>query len=292
MNRRQWLVMVMALSVATGALALDYAGLGAVKQMRGDKRYGEAVQKLETMASSAATDGEQSHYLQLAVDIAVESLKDSERARALADKVRDPGRRDFAQLQLLWRLKKYDDALKQVQGKDVDGWPVEYRGKTHGILADIYRLRGDEPAALEQYAKAIQAAGAESSVRGGAAREAGTIYLKQGNRAKAEEMFRKAMAVSPAAYAWRNESLITLSGMLIQDRRSAEAVKLFEGIDFDKLDIPYWKSSLLEAYARALLADGQKIKAIETFDRLLQSGISKERQAKIEKELDKLADEM
>jgi tetratricopeptide (TPR) repeat protein len=292
MNYRRWLVVAMVLGLATGVSALDYAGLNAVKQMRVEKRYEESVQKLVAMAGSAASDGEQFHYLQLATDIAAESLKDLDRARVLADTIRDSARRDFAQLQLLWRFKKYDDALKRVQGKAIDEWPVGCRGSAHVILADIYRLRADEPAALEHYAKAILAAGAEASVRGGAAREAGMIYLKQGNRAKAEEMFRKAMDASPAAYAWRNESLIKLSGMLIQDQRSAEAVKLFAGIDFDKLDIPHWKSSLLDAYARALLADGQKIKAIETFDRLLQSGISKEQQAKIEKELDKLADEM
>ena len=42
-------------------------------------------------------------------------------------------------------------------------------------------------------------------------------------------------------------------------------MKVFEGTDFSKIDNLNSKGNLLEAYARALLAAGKKIKAIETF---------------------------
>ena len=83
----------------------------------------------------------------------------------------------------------------------------------------------------QRVAVARHAPGAPAHVRGGAARQAGRIYLGRGDRAKAEAVFRHALTISPAAYAWRNESLLALSGMLIEERRTSEAVALFEAIE-------------------------------------------------------------
>ena len=73
------------------AFSIHYEQLNAVKLLRGEKRFEEAIQKLDSMAGKAADADENFHYLNLAVEIAVSSLKDAERALALAQKITDPG---------------------------------------------------------------------------------------------------------------------------------------------------------------------------------------------------------
>ena len=273
------------------ASALDYTQLNAVKLLRTEKRFDEAIQKLEAMAAQAADADENFHYLEIAIEVASGSLKNADRALALADKVKDPARRDYANLRVLSDFKRNDEALARVRDKKIDEWPVRCRGSAHGILADIYRLRGDDASAQEHRLKAIASPGAEPVVRGNAATDAAQLYLKQGDTRKAEEMFRQALAISPAYYAWRNTSVISLSRLLIQTQRAKEAAKLFEGMDFAKVENINARGQLLEASARALLAAGKKIKAVETFDTLLQSGIPDTWKDRINKELDQMAED-
>jgi tetratricopeptide (TPR) repeat protein len=285
------LALVSAILLSGTLRAIDWTGLEAVRRLQEEKRYDEAVKRLEAMATRASADAEQFYYLEQAIDIAVESLRDFDRARALARAARDPARRDYADLEVLWRFKKDDEALAAVRGKPIDTWPLDCRGSAHKIIGDLQQTRGDSASALAHYVNAARSSGAPVMIRGRAARQAGMLYLDRGERAPAKAMFRHALTVSPAPYAWRCESLLTLSQMLVEERRAPEAVALFQGVDFTKLEAGHWKSRLLEAYARALLAAGRNIKAVETFDQLLQSGISKNWQARIEKELDKLAEE-
>lgn len=273
------------------AHAVDYTQLGAVKRLRADKRYDEAIQKLEALAAKADETGENYNYLSLAIDIAVKSLKKPDRALALAAAIKDPAHRDFAKLRVLADFERYDEALASVKGKDIDSWPVGCRGQAHGLLAEIYHARKDSTAELQQWQLTTDSPGVEVGVQGRALREAGTLHLKQGNTKQAEEQFRKAINVTPANYAWRVESLVALSRLLIESQRAKEAVKVFDGTDFTKVSSVTSKASLLEAYARALLASGRKIKAIETFDQLLQLDIAAERKDRINKELDQMAEE-
>lgn len=273
------------------ASAIHYEQLNAVKLLRVEKRFEEAIQKLESMAEKAADADENFHYLNLAVEIAVSSLKDAERALALAQKITDPGRRGYACLSVLADFKRYDEALERVRGKNIDEWHVRCRGGAHLILSDIYHRLGDEAAAQQHRLDAVASTGSEVVVRGGAATAAGQFYLKQGELEKAEQMFRKALSISPAFYAWRNASLTVLSRLLIQGQRAKEAVALFEGMDFSKVENAHSRGQLMEAHARALLAAGRKIRAVEAFDALLQSGIPADWKDRINRELDQMAED-
>lgn len=292
MLRFSHLVLAVTLCLAASSPAIDYKQLSAAKRLAADKRYDEAIQKLEALAAKTEEAGENFHYLDLAIDIAVKSLKDADRALALAAEVKDAAYRDFARLNVLADLGRFDEALASVHGKNVDTWPVRCRGQAHGILAEIYHKKKDDTAELEQWQLAANALGAEVGVRGRAFREAGVIHLKHGDMAKAEEQFRQAISLTPAGYSWRTESLIALSSLLIQNQRAREAVKLFEGTDFTKIENINSKGNLLEAQARALLAAGKKIKAIETFDQLLQFNIPATWKDRINKELDQMAEEL
>lgn len=270
--------------------AIDYGQFSVAKRLRTEKRYEESIQKLEAMAAKTDEAGENFTYLDYAIDMAVDSLKDAGRSLALAAAVKDPAHRDFARLRVLADFQRYDEALALVKGKDIDAWPVRCRSQAHGILAGIHHARKDAAAELQEWKLTAESPGAEPGVRGRALREVGVLYLKQGKTKEAEEQFRQAIQVTPANYAWRVESLAALSRLLVEDHRAKEAVKAFEGTDFTKISSFTAKASLLEAYARALLAAGRKIKAIETFDALLQLDISADWKARINRALDEMAE--
>ena len=252
------LVLAATLCLSAPSHAIEYTQLRAVKQLTADKRYDEAIQRLQALAAKADEAGENFHYLELALDIAVKSLKDAARSLSLTTEIKDAAYRDFARMNVLADLWRFDAALASVQGKNVDTWPVRCRGQAHGILAEIYHSKKDDTAALEQWQLAANYSGAEVGVRGRALREAGVIHLKRGDAAKAEEQFRKALGVTPSGYAWRTESLIALSSLLVQNERAKEAVQAFDGIYFTKIANLTLRGHLLEAYARALLAAGKK----------------------------------
>ncbi len=285
------LILAATLCLAASSRAIDYTQLSAAKRLAADKRYDEAIAKLQAMATKTDEAGENAHYLDLAIAIAVKSLKDADRALALAAEIKDTGYRDYARLDVLADLGRFDEALATVRGKDVDSWPVRCRAKAHGILAEIYHAKKDDTAELEQWQLAANTPGAEVGVRGRALREAGVIHLKRGDTTKAEEQFRQALGVTPSGYAWRTESLIALSNLLIQSQRAKEAVQVFDGVDFNKIGNLTSRGHLLEAQARALLAAGKRIKAIETFDQLLQLNLPAMWKDRINQELDRMAEE-
>ena len=288
------MIRLIALTLALLSLsshALDFQELGAVKHLTTDKRYDEAIQKLEALAAKTDEAGENFHYLDLAIDITVKSLKNADRSLALAAQVKDAAHRDFAKLRVLTDFQRYDEALASVQAKDIESWPTRCRGQAHGFLAEIYHKKKDDTAELKQWLQAAAAPGAEIGVRGRAYYQAAVLQLKQGDKTKAEEQLRQAIALTPANYAWRTESLIALSRLLIDNQRPKEAVKAFEGTDFTQVENLNSKGSLLEAHARALLAVGKKIKAIETFDQLLQLNLPAPWKDRINKELDQMAED-
>lgn len=285
------IILITALAwLGISAHAFDYTQFSAAKRLRADKRYDEAIQKLKGMAAKTDEAGENFTYLDFAIETAVKSLKDEKQALALAAAVKDPAHRDFAKLSVLADFERYDDALASVQGKDIDAWPVRCRSQAHSILAGIYHARKDAAAELKQWQLTADAPGAEPGVRGRALRELGVLLLKQGNVKEAEEQFRRAVQVTSANYAWRVESLVALSRLLIESQRGREAVRVFDGTDFTQVTSLTSRASLIEAYARALLAAGRKIKAIETFDQLLQLDIPAEWKDRINKELDQMAE--
>jgi len=291
MNRPVAFIVAVLVAFGVPAHAIDYTQLSAAKRLRADKRYDEALQKIEALAAKTDEPGENYTYLALAIEIAVDSLKNVDRALALATSIKEPALRDFAKLRVLADFLRYDEALAFVHDKDIESWPVRCRGQAHGILAGIYHEKKDDAAELKHWQLSAEAPGTEASMRGRALRETGVLFQKQGDLAKAEEQFRKALAVTPANYAWRVATLVGLSRLLIDQQRPKEAVKVFDGTDFTKVSSVTNKGNLLEAHARALLAAGKKIKAIETFDQLLHLDLPAAWKDRINHELDQMAEE-
>lgn len=291
MHRLATVIIAILVACSVPTHAIDYTQLSAIKRLRADKRYDEALQKLEALAAKTDEPGENYTYLSLAIEITVESLKNADRALTLAATVKDPALRDFARLRVLADFQRSDEALAFVRDKNIESWPARCRGQAHGILAEIYHEKKDDTAELAQWQLAAAAPGAEVGMRGRALRESGVLFQKQGNLAKAEEQFRQALEVTPANYAWRVSTLVGLSRLLIEQQRAKEAVQVFDGTDFAKVTSTTARGNLLEAHARALLAAGKKIRAIETFDQLLKLDLPAAWKDRINKELDQMAEE-
>jgi tetratricopeptide (TPR) repeat protein len=287
------LLLIGLLTVAFGgsARAIDYPSLAAVKRLRAENRPDEALQKLEALAAATDDPAENFTYVSQAVDIAVDTLKNADRALALAATIKDRQLQDFAHLRVLADFQRYDEALTFTSDKSIDQWPVRVRGQAHGILAGIYHAKKDDAAELAEWQRAAASPGAEVAVRGRALCESGMLLLKQGDAVSAEVQFRQALAVTPANYAWRVDGLIALSQILVKQQRAKEAVQAFDGVDYAKVTSVVARGNLLEAYARALLAAGKKIRAIETFDRLLTLDLPAAWKTRINNELDRMAEE-
>lgn len=290
MNRSTALLLTVA-ALCAPLQAIDYTALSAVKRLRAEKRYDEALAKLEALAAKTDEPGENFTYLSHAIDVATDSLKNADRALALAATIKDPSLRDFARLKILADFQRYDEALAFIRDKQIATWPLRTRAEAYSILAEIHHARKDAAAELAQWQLCAATPGAQVGVRGRALRESGALYLKQGDTQKAEQAFREALTVSPANFTWRVESLVALSRLLVESQRPRDAVKAFDGTDFTKVTSITAKGNLHEAYARALLAAGKKIKAIETFDQLLQLDIPPAWKDRINKELDKMAED-
>lgn len=290
MKRLTCLILGISLLACGDAFALNYTQLKTVSLLRTEKRFEEALRKLETLATNAADENENFHYVNIAIEIATDDLKSESRALALAETIEGAAFREYARLQILSEFKHYDEALAWVKDKSIDAWPARYRGSAHVILARIYEEQENDAAAQEQRLLAIDSVGASASVRGNAANAAGKHYLKQGDEKGAMELFRQALEISPASYAWRTDSQMALSKLLVDSGRADEAVSLFEGMEFSKVQSPHTRGRLFEAYARALLASGRVIKAVETFDELLKTNVSQEWKDRINRELDEMAE--
>lgn len=286
--------MAVVLISSVELIAMDNRGLKHVRELRADRRFDEANQQLEAMITAADDAKERDFYTIIAVDLADRNLEDTTRAFELAETIADTDRRDFTKLQLLARHGKRAEALALATERDRNNvsWPADSRGAAYRILGDLYLAENDQAAALARYREAAITPATSTVDRGRSAQRAGMIYLSRGNRAKAEEMFRQALAISPAHYAWRNECTITLCQLLIQDQRAPEAIEVLDTVDFQKVGNT-WKTTLLKLYYQALLDDGQKINAIRLLDKaLLDPAIPKDSKQWIDKALDKLADEM
>ena len=83
-------------------------------------------------------------------------------------------------------------------------------------------------------------------VKGVAARDAGFAALKAGDAATAERQFRAALQITKAGYAWRCESLLALTDLLLGQDRAAELKPLYDEVDLKAL-APYWRDRLSAA---------------------------------------------
>ena len=269
--------------------AIDHVGLVKARQLEKDKRYEEAIAVYEDLSDKAKDDKDDQLYMLAAVNIARSSINNQEKALKLAGRVKNPERRAFVMMSLL----KPDEIIAKYKDTDFMTWPDDIRAEAFKNRGSAYNSLKKYKEALADFEKAFAVPGGSNMVRGVAASTAGDIYLSNmKDEAKAAEMYRNALSVTKAGYAWRNDSLLKLTEMLLKNKKNQEALALYEGIDTKKIEILTWKIALARGYSKALAANGEKLKALEQLNIALQSETKPEVKKQIQSEIDKLAEDM
>lgn len=269
--------------------AIDYGGINKAKQLEKDKRYEEAIAVYESLSEKANNDQDDQHYMIDASNIAFKSLKDQEKAFKLAERVKNQERRAFVMMSL------YKPEEIESKYKDVDflTWPEDIRAEAFKNRGGAYNSLKKYNEALADLEKAFALPGGSHVIKGASANIAGDIYLsKMKDKAKAEQMYRNALAATKAGYAWRNESLLKLTDLLLKNKKNKEALAIYEGIDTKNIEIPYWKIAVSRGYSKALAANNEKLKALEQLNIALQTESKPEVKKQIQAEIDKMSEDM
>ncbi len=281
------IVSVLTLS-AFSALAIDYGGVGKAKQFEKDKRYEEAIAVYENL-SDKANDKDDQVYMLAAVNIALVPLNNQEKALKLAGRVKNPERQAF----VMMSLYKPEEIIAKYKDTDFMTWPDDIRAEAYKNRGIAYNSLKRYKEALADFEKAFALPGGSHVIKGIAANTAGDIYLlHMKDEGKAEEMYRKALSATKAGYSWRNKALLTLTDLLLKNKRNQEALSLYEGTDTKKTESPYWKIALANGYSKALAANGEKLKAMEQLNIALQTETKPEEKKQIQAEIDKIAKDM
>ena len=267
------------------ASGIDWKSYHNAKTLEKEKRYDEAIAVYEKMSDATANEKDDQQYMIWAI-AAANAKKDSAGAKRLAERVKNPCRRQL----VLMLIQTPAEIIAGAEKADFMTFPEDIRG-------EVFARRGIAYYKLKQYGKALDdfdkslASPGSNSQSGWAARYAGWICNKQNKPEQAEKYFRKALDISSANFAWRNESVIELSNLLIAQKRSAEACSLFEAIKALKVMRGYWAVKLNTAYAEALIAADKKLEALKVLDHVLQMVPEKEK-AKIKKQIDTLSQDL
>lgn len=269
--------------------AIDHVGVAKARQLEKDKRYEEAIAVYESLSDKAADEKDDQLYMLTAVNIARSSINNQEKALKLAERVKNPERSAFV-LMFLYEpktlIEKYNDT-------DFMTWPDDIRAEAYKNRGCAYNSLKKYNEAIADFEKAFAVPGGSNMVRGVSANTAGDIYLSNmKDEAKAAEMYRNALSVTKAGYAWRNNALLKLTDLLMKSKKPNEALALYEGIDTKKIEILTWKIALARGYSKVLSANGEKLKALEQLNIALQAETKPEGKKQIQSEIDKLSEDM
>lgn len=268
--------------------AIDYGGINKAKQFEKEKRYEEAIAVYENL-SDKANDKDDQEYMLAAANIVRKALNNQEKALKLAERVKNPERRAF----VLMSLYKPEELASKYKDVDFMTWPDDIRAEAYKNRGTAYNSLKKYKEALADFEKAFAIPGGSHVVKGVSASAAGDIYLSNmKDETKAEEMYRNALSTTKAGYAWRNETLLKLTALLLKNKKNQEALALYEGIDTKIIEIPHWKIAVSGGYSKALAANNEKLKALEQLNIALQTETKPEGKKHIQAEIDKLAEDM
>jgi tetratricopeptide (TPR) repeat protein len=269
--------------------AIDHVGLAKARQLEKDKRYEESIAVYESLSDKATDEKDDQLYMLAAVNIARTSMNNKDKAIKLAERVKNQERRSFV-LMFLYEPKTLIEKYKDT---DFMAWPDDIRAEAYKNRGSAYNSLKKYKEALADFEKAFAIPGGSHVIKGVAASTAGDICLtNMKDEAKAIEMYQNALSTTKAGYAWRNDTLLKLTALLLKNKKNQEALALYEGIDTKKIEIPTWKIALARGYSKALAANGEKLKALEQLNIALQTETKPEVKKQIQCEIDKLAEDM
>lgn len=259
------------------------------RQLLREKRHDEALAGLVQAAEKAQDAEDQAYYLGEAIGIARHSLKDPARALALAQQIRDPAHSQNQQLALLAADGSWDAIAGRFGAADLAAWPDICRQQAYLNRAQAWLKLGRHEQAEADLLQAIEAPG-DKSTRGRACQLLGSFYRtvrKDPDRALA--VYERALALTDAGYAWRNECFLDRTAILLEQERFEEAEKAFETIDFRGFSTDYWRNAFYQAHATVLERQGKAGSAARQLMQALRlGGLSEGARQQTQARLDRL----
>ncbi len=278
---------LLAAGIAVTGFAVDWSGFKKAKTLEKEKRYDEAIAVYEKLADAAKSDKDDQQYMEWAIS-AAKQKKDDAAVKRLANRVKQPERRKF----VLMSIQTPAEVIAGCKDTDFMTWPEDLRSDAYATRGDAYHVQKDFEKALADYDKCLSLPGGRQVIKKVAsARRAGGICERKKDLKKAEEYYRKALAVTNADYGVRCEALYALSQMLIARKCGAEACQLFEPVARLQKMQGYWGLQLNSAYADALIAAGKKVEALKTLDRVKKLSSEKAKPA-VQRRIDALSADM
>jgi Tetratricopeptide repeat. len=162
----------------------------------------------------------------------------------------------FAYGLTLYQLKRYEPAIGRFE--EVKGLDPEY-SSVYLPLAKAYDHMGDLKRAIDTAEEGV----VKNPYQKELPHLAGTLHRKQGDDAKAEEWFRKALDIDPEY----EEALLSLSRLLLDQERYAEVVELLSGVAEEEAD-----PELLYMYAVACQQEEKYSEALNSYQNAYKYG--------------------
>lgn len=274
--------------VLTSLSATDWKAYKKARDLTKEKRYEDAIKVWQEAKANAKNDEDDAFYMKMAAQVALGNLKDKAQAIKLLESIKSEERRNVELMNYLTD----DEVITRFKDTDFSKYPEDIQLSANYRLANAFYGKKMFKEALAGYDKALACSGGSHSERGSAALKAGNICMSKDclDETKAEDYYRKSLAASSAAYAWRCEALIQLTGLLLKQNKADEAVKLYDEKSIAKA-IPYWKVMLTINYSNALAAAGQNAKAVEQLNAVMKHASASQKKI-IQKKIDKLSESM
>lgn len=277
---------LLAITISVTGFAIDWSGYRKAKALEKEKRYAEAIAVYEKLSDAAKSDKDDQQYMEWAVS-AARRKKDAAAEKRLIARIKNPDRRKYVQMLCM----KPAEIIAAYQTTDFMKWPVDLRSNAYAKRGTAYNRLRQFDKALVDFDKSLSLPGGHPIDKIASGWYAGMIYARKKDQKKAEEYYRKALAVSKADYGVRSEALTALSVMLIKQKRGADACKLFEPVARLQKMKGYWGIRLNNAYADALIAAGKKVEALKTLDYVKKIATGKAKAA-AQKRIDALSADM
>ncbi len=259
------------------------------RRLEKEKRYDEALIALETLA--AANPGEQVQFLRSAVDISLKYLKSPEKALAYADQISDKAWSSFLRFTILLDAGRDEDALALLKKTPPESFPIEAQSDAFRRIGLLYQKSGDTDRALAAFHRAIEAPGGGIGEWIWSCKYAADLHRERGETDKEIELYRLCLS-KPVFLAGRNECLFAYVRYLAGAGNFSEAFAVLDAEKpvFDSREPDYWTVRFGIEYARLLAMSGERVKAIDAYDRAERHGASQVQINEIQKERQALID--
>ncbi len=287
MQRTTLFIAIMAF-IFTSLSATDWKAYRKARELFKEKRYEEAIKVWQQAKVNAQNDKDDAFYMKMAAQIALRNLKDKAQAVKLIESIKSEERRNVELMNYL----PADEIIIKFKDTDFSKYPEDIQLSANYRLANAFYNKKMFKEALAVFDKAIRSSGENHSERGSAALKAGNICMSKDylDETKAENYYRKSLAASSAAYAWRCEAVIRLTSLLLKQNKAEEAVKIQDEKSISKAN-PFWKVQLSLSYADTLAAAGQNAKAVELLNSVVKYASDSQKKI-IQQKIDKISESM